>query len=196
MRSSYQVQSGLFAENYTDQRYLATRLSREGGDLYVAIYTVRNTSSGGPERDKVNTLVEVVEVRPMQGKVEVVRADRMALDISTQGRIALYGIYFDTGTADIKAESAPTLEEIARLLRTQPALRLNVVGHTDNQGALPFNLDLSKRRAEAVVIALSGGYGIAAGRLAAHGVAFLAPVASNRNEVGRARNRRVELSEP
>ena len=68
-----------------------------------------------------------------------------------------------------------------------------MVGHTDNQGDLAANMALSQKRAQAVVEALSGKYGIAAGRLVARGVASLSPVAANRDETGRARNRRVEL---
>ena len=68
-----------------------------------------------------------------------------------------------------------------------------MVGHTDNQGTLDSNIALSKRRAEAVNAALASQYAIAANRLAAYGVADLAPVASNAAEDGRAKNRRVEL---
>jgi outer membrane protein OmpA-like peptidoglycan-associated protein len=72
-------------------------------------------------------------------------------------------------------------------------LKLHVVGHTDNQGGLDHNLALSKQRADAVTAALTATYGIAAVRLTANGVAYLAPVASNAAEAGRAKNRRVEL---
>ena len=75
----------------------------------------------------------------------------------------------------------------------QPSLRLHVVGHTDNVGALAHNMTLSKQRAEAVVNALVTNYQIAAARLIANGVGPLAPVASNAAEEGRAKNRRVEL---
>jgi outer membrane protein OmpA-like peptidoglycan-associated protein len=87
----------------------------------------------------------------------------------------------------------PALDEIAKLLKKEPELKLHVVGHTDNEGGLAFNMNLSKRRAEAVVNALVKNYGITAKRLTANGVAYLAPVAVNTTEEGRARNRRVEL---
>ena len=85
------------------------------------------------------------------------------------------------------------MDEIAKLLKTDAALKLRVVGHTDNQGGLDSNIALSKRRAEAVNAALVSQHGIAAGRLSAYGVGDLAPVASNTDEAGRAKNRRVEL---
>ena len=84
---------------------------------------------------------------------------------------------------------------VAKLLRDNAGLRVYIVGHTDNAGALDGNLALSQRRADAVVAALVGTHKIDAKRLAARGVASLSPVASNRAEPGRARNRRVELVE-
>ncbi|MDB5848590.1 MAG: outer membrane protein precursor, partial [Rhodoferax sp.] len=102
-------------------------------------------------------------------------------------------IYFDTGKSEVKAESRPQLEEMAKLLQSQPALKVYVVGHTDNQGTLDANLTLSQQRAQVVGAALASGYKIDARRIATKGVASLAPVASNAADPGRARNRRVEL---
>ena len=123
----------------------------------------------------------------------VVKADEMSKAIASTGKVALYGILFDTNKADIKPESKPALDEIATLLKAQPNLKLHIVGHTDNVGGLESNMALSRRRAEAVMAALKGDYGIAAPRLTANGVAYLAPVAVNTSEEGRAKNRRVEL---
>jgi outer membrane protein OmpA-like peptidoglycan-associated protein len=64
----------------------------------------------------------------------------------TSGKVALYGVYFDTDKDVVKSESQPTLGEIAKLLNGEPSLRLHVVGHTDNQGKAEYNLDLSRRR--------------------------------------------------
>ncbi|HUE83432.1 MAG TPA: OmpA family protein [Pyrinomonadaceae bacterium] len=84
----------------------------------------------------------------------------------------------------IKPESKPELQEIANLLRQSPSLNLFVVGHTDNQGGHDYNMDLSRRRADAVVKALVAEYGIPRSRLEAAGISFLAPVASNATEEG------------
>ncbi len=107
--------------------------------------------------------------------------------------MARYGIYFDTDKDVLKPESQPTIAEIVKLLKSDPALRIHVVGHTDNQGKTDYNLDLSRRRAASVVYALSS-QGIAAGRLDSFGCGVYAPVASNETEEGRAKNRRVELT--
>jgi len=137
--------------------------------------------------------LDVVDVGSLKQDMVSVSASEMSKAIASTGRVALYGILFDTAKADIKAESKPALEEIAKLLKSEPGLKLRVVGHTDNQGALDANIALSKRRAEAVTAALASSYGVAANRLSAFGVADLTPVANNSGEEGRAKNRRVEL---
>ena len=125
--------------------------------------------------------------------METLSASEMGKSLDSSGKVAVYGILFDTNKADIKPESRASLDQIGALLKQQTGLKLHVVGHTDNVGTLPANMDLSKRRAEAVVGDLASSYGIARNRLTGNGVASLAPVASNRDEAGRAKNRRVEL---
>ena len=134
----------------------------------------------------------------MVGAIEnkMVDAGAMAKGLREQGHIALYGLYFDTDKAVIKPESRPTLEEIAKLLRAQPALGVVIVGHTDSQGAYDHNMELSRRRAEAVAAELVRSYKIANTRLRTAGVGFLAPVGPNASDDGRALNRRVELVAP
>ncbi len=102
-------------------------------------------------------------------------------------------MFFDTGKADIKPESKPQLDEMAKLLDADKSIRVFIVGHTDNQGVYDANVSLSQRRAEAIVAVLVRDYRIDAKRLIAKGVANLAPVASNEADAGRTKNRRVEL---
>ena len=137
--------------------------------------------------------VDLVDTRPMEEKMVQVSAAEMQQRIETTGRVALYGIYFDFNKAEVKPESDPALTEIASLLKANPALKVLVVGHTDNVGDLAFNKDLSERRAAAVAAALTKRHGIEASRLTPLGASFMAPVATNRTEEGRALNRRVEL---
>jgi outer membrane protein OmpA-like peptidoglycan-associated protein len=126
----------------------------------------------------------------------MVDAAAMAKGLGEKGHIALYGIYFDTDKAVLKPESRPTLDEIAKLLRAQPQLNVVIVGHTDSQGTYDHNMDLSRRRAEAVAQALVSSYQIARTRLRTAGIGFLAPVGSNATDEGRTLNRRVELVAP
>lgn len=143
----------------------------------------------------MGTTVHVVEAKAMEGGLVTASAAELAAGLDRDGHVRVYNIYFDTGKADLKPESKPALDEVAALLKNRAGLRLMVVGHTDATGALDLNMRLSAERAATVVKALATTYGVAAGRLAAHGVGPLAPVASNRTEDGKAKNRRVDLVE-
>ena len=136
--------------------------------------------------------LHIVEKQAMKQDV-VADAASFARDLNSSGKVAVYGIYFDTAKADLKPESEATLAEIAKLLKQQPALKLFVVGHTDTVGDAAMNLRLSQTRAQSVVSALTAKHGIPAARLQSFGAGPYAPVASNKDEDGRAKNRRVEL---
>lgn len=138
--------------------------------------------------------LNIVEEKKMVQEV-IADAKSLAQDINATGKVAIYGIYFDFNKAEVKPESEPVLKEISNLLKQNPKLNLYIVGHTDNVGTLAANMDLSQRRAEAVVQALVSKHGVDAKRLKAQGVGPLCPVASNKTDEGRAKNRRVELVE-
>jgi outer membrane protein OmpA-like peptidoglycan-associated protein len=123
----------------------------------------------------------------------VADAAAFANDLRATGHVAVYGILFDTGKSVVKPESKPALDEVAKLLKADPGLRLWVVGHTDAVGKVDDNMRLAQARAEAVAAELVSAHGIAAARLKGYGVGPLAPVAGNEDEAGRAKNRRVEL---
>jgi OmpA-OmpF porin, OOP family len=125
----------------------------------------------------------------------VANAAALSTGIAGAGHIVVNGILFDTGKADVKPESDAALQEVAKLLKGKPSLKVYVVGHTDNVGGLAANMDLSKRRAASVVQSLTTKYGVSAAQLQSFGDGPYAPVASNRSEDGRALNRRVELVE-
>jgi OmpA-OmpF porin, OOP family len=135
--------------------------------------------------------VYVLEVSGMEQKVEMSAAD-MRDALARDGFVALNGILFDTGLDAIKPESEPLLNEVLALLQADPALRLSVEGHTDNVGAAAANQALSDKRAAAVRAWLANK-GVAAARLQSKGYGASAPLADNRTEEGRAKNRRVEL---
>ncbi|WP_445666655.1 OmpA family protein [Fodinibius sp. AD559] len=174
-----------------DASYFLARLPGEDGDIYVSAHTLLSDKYDG----RPATALQVLEEKPMDtGKVEVeIDSEAMKEDIEESGSVRIYGIHFDTDKATIKGKSESTLAEIANLLEQQSDLNLRVVGHTDATGSLEYNMDLSMQRAEAVVEFLTSNHGISADRLTPHGVGPLAPVASNQDEEGRARNRRVEL---
>lgn len=118
--------------------------------------------------------------------------DKLLAELTGHGHVALMGLDFETGGATLSASSEPALDTAAQLLQAHPEFAILIVGHSDNQGALDANIALSKRRAEAVREALIAR-GVAPERLEAHGIGFLAPVATNATPEGMALNRRVEL---
>ena len=168
-------------------RYYAGRKAEGKRETYVTVLVSKNN-------DEIYAQLVVAVIGAIENKM--INAGEMAKGLREKGHIALYGIYFDTDKAVIKPESRPTLDEIAKLLRAQPQLNVVIVGHTDSQGTLDHNMDLSRRRANAVSANLVRAYKIANGRLTTAGVGFLAPVGSNATDDGRALNRRVELVAP
>jgi len=173
------------------ERYLLAQGTRpDGSVVHAAVYVVDPV-----DRQNGGVYLELVESQKMEaGKVSAdLSAETMAKRIASEGKVAIYGVYFDTGKAEVKAESKPALDEMAKLLKSQPDLKVYIVGHTDSQGSLATNTELSQRRADMVAKALEANYRIDAKRLQPKGVASLAPVASNDGEAGREQNRRVEL---
>lgn len=183
----------VFATNLNNQRYLAAKLTRSEGDVYAFVYAAEHTFMGSLAGTYVH--LDVVEMKAMDTAMVKVDAEAMAKDISETGHIAIYGIYFDTDKDVVKPESKPSIEQIAKLLKESPDLKLFIVGHTDNKGSIQYNMDLSHRRATAVRDELVKTYAIDINRLGAVGMGFFGPVTSNKTEAGRAKNRRVELVE-
>jgi outer membrane protein OmpA-like peptidoglycan-associated protein len=171
----------------SEESVATLRMVRGGNETWVAI-NVGNLPSGVP------VMMTVIVKQAMTQEV-VMDAAAMASSLSETGEVAIYGIYFDTGKSELKAESDPAVGEIAKLLKSQPDLKVFVVGHTDMVGDAAANVKLAQARAQAVISALVTKYGIAATRLTPFGAGPYAPVATNRTEEGRAKNRRVELVE-
>lgn len=185
----YSMSSALQA---SQGRLWVGRAERGGQPVHVLLYT--GDAANNLTRIAA-TYVQIVEPKPMAtGQVVVADAATLQTGIAAEGRATLGGLLFDTGKAELKPESKPQLEAMAAVLRAQPAWKVFIVGHTDNVGSLEANQALSQARAQAVVAALSAApYAVDPKRLLARGVANVAPVASNADEAGRTRNRRVEM---
>ena len=172
-------------DNYGGYQYqLSAQQTGQNGTVYVSLHLTNKP---------VQITLDVIEPHAMATGMIQVNSAAMAAALARTGHIALYGIYFDTGKASLKPASDATLKEIAKLLKQQPALKLYVVGDTDNVGSYESNMNLSDRRAAAVVAALTGRFGIASRRLKPVGIGPVDPVSSNESEQGRSKNRRVEL---
>ena len=144
--------------------------------------------------DNVNRRYTMVVLENQDWEQQIIaNADYMAENIKNTGRVAIYGILFDTGKSTIKAESAEAIEEVSKLLVMNPDLNIYIVGHTDIEGNFSDNVKLAEDRADSVVQWLIEKHQIKADRLSPKGVGPLSPVASNANEAGKRLNRRVEL---
>lgn len=111
----------------------------------------------------------------------------------TEGKLISYGIYFDSGKDAVKPESYGAMNDIAKVLKENPDVRIRITGHTDSDGDDALNLDLSKRRAASVKKELSGTFGIDASRMETDGKGETQPIAPNTTAEGKAQNRRVEF---
>ncbi len=191
--------ASILAYNETEERMLVGKSKGAQPTYYVAFVTAFRDGVMPDRLRKAMTKgralaqLVVVSVDTMEKKMVFVNARDMKQALQDSGKVAIYGLYFDTDKDIVKTESQPTLAEIAKLMNSDSSLRLHVVGHTDNQGKPDYNLALSRRRAANVVSELVSKYGISASRLDAFGCGLYAPLASNQEEVGRTKNRRVEL---
>lgn len=167
------------------QGYVVGKFVQDGKEIWTEV-------RGYPGASRI--YLHIVEKKAMEQQV-VADAAAFFSDLQQTGHVAVYGILFDTNKSTLKPESEAAVKEVAKLLAQNPALKLLVVGHTDSVGVFEQNMVLSKERADAVVKALTTTHGIAPGRLKAVGCGPAAPVASNKTEEGRAKNRRVELVE-
>jgi len=165
-----------------DVRRSVIRIAKNGKETWVAL-----------EAFNEGRLYElhIIERQLMQQDV-IADAAALRSGLTINGHVEVPGIFFDTGKSDLKPESETALQELTAMLQSNDALKVWVVGHTDNAGSVENNMALSAARSASVVKALTSR-GIPPARLARHGAGPYAPVASNATEEGRAKNRRVEL---
>jgi outer membrane protein OmpA-like peptidoglycan-associated protein len=168
---------------WEDRETTTLCIARNGKESWVE---VRSMFGGA------NYAVTIVEREAMKQDITA-NADAFRDGLAQTGHVEVPGILFDFGKAEVKPESEPSLKEIVKLLQTNAALKLWVVGHTDAVGTADTNVKLSQARAAAVVQVLTQKMGVSAARLAPFGAGPYAPVASNASDEGRTRNRRVEL---
>ncbi len=166
---------------YSDGNVSVLKAKRGGAEVWAEV----QASTSTPGRIY---FLHIVEREAMQ---QVITADAMSAALDKDGFVAL-DIHFATGKTDILPESKPMVKEISAMLQKRPTLRVGIEGHTDNTGTPEGNKALSEGRAKSVVAALVAA-GIPNGRLVAAGFGQERPVADNRTEEGRAKNRRVEV---
>lgn len=185
--------------NLGDYRYLAARK----GDSHLSLLVSRSPGAGyvqvlrvGPAEDPA----PVVTTSGMNGGAGVVvpapgdesLPEELGARIEMTGHAVLSDLEFQTGSSALGEAEFASLTALATYLTTHPNRRVTLVGHTDAVGSLENNIALSRKRAGSVRQVLIDRYGVAAEQVAADGVGFLSPIASNLTEAGREANRRVE----
>jgi OOP family OmpA-OmpF porin len=174
------------------RRYIAARLERPAeGDVWVSVHVhARKPSAPGQHELDIVEMRPPVTPPPPRNEADVATLEK---EMKQNGRVVLHSIGFVEGRPNPAAESEPTVKAIGELLAKDPGLRVHVVVHSDNSGNPERNVDLTRKRAAAIVALLTRKHRVAATRVRPAGVGALSPMASNATEKGRAENRRVEL---
>lgn len=172
----------------SDFGYLSATGTVNGAPFAAGVFVGRIRTG-----NRVFVGLDIIEGQAMKTDQVVVDLNKLTTDIREQGKVVLAGIYFDTDKDLVKPESEQALQVIAEYLKKNAQQNFFVVGHSDTAGSYEHNVDLSQRRAQAVVSMLTSKYAIAKPRLTAVGIGPVAPAGTNANDDGRARNRRVEL---
>lgn len=187
----------LMAYSPQKSHVMAAVKETDGRKTHLLLYVVEYAGGYHPriqiEPGRVLVQIDTLESGDLSERMQLVKADEISRALERDGKIAIYGILFDFNRADIKPDSRPALDEIGRYLRANSNRKLYVVGHTDSVGGFDSNLRLSVARATSVAQDLVQRYGIAPERLKPAGAGLMVPLASNADEAGRAKNRRVEL---
>ncbi len=173
-------------------RFMVARLARPQGDVWVSVH-VHAKDARTPGQHEVDIVETKVASKPVVEETNELDPESLSKALARSGRVPLYAISFEPGKAQLMPESSPALEAIAGLLEKQPDLRLHLVVHTDNEGGVSANVQLSRKRAATLVHALAKGHGVSPKRIRAEGVGPLSPIAPNGTDEERAKNRRVEL---
>lgn len=170
-------------------------VSRSALTGYVQITSVTaapgmGKASGGVPRPTVDT--DAAADQDVRGIVTVLDG-QIGLALDALGTAVLGDLDFASGAAALTDRDYPSLAAVSAWMEANPDGTIALVGHTDASGSLSANIALSERRAEAVAQVLIESYGVDRDRVAAKGVGFLAPRATNQTEEGRQKNRRVEV---
>ncbi len=151
--------------------------------------TVKGTVKGCPDKDG-DSVADKDDDCPEVAGLPMLKGCALSKAEMDEIKKASEAIYFNTGSAVIKAESYPSLDKLAAIFKANPEVQASIEGHTDSQGKPASNLKLSKDRAAAVKKYLIDK-GVAADHLTSEGYGHTKPIADNATPEGRTLNRRV-----
>lgn len=198
--SSYEWQFTMFQEGFkqgdkfgnkygfrgADYAYITAKYEENDTSYYAMIYIV--------EKDNFTLITQDI-IKVKNPDLGLVTAKELTEQIDKKAHLVLGGIFFETGKATITDKSSAALNNIAEYLNSHKDKKFFIVGHTDNTGDFNLNITLSENRAKAVMTELVNKYNVDANQVKAYGVANLSPITSNKTDVGKAKNRRVEIVE-
>ncbi len=165
---------------FTDDNNTTARVDDAGKTIWIKLYS-----------QETSIELTAIEEKAFAASITPPTADALKAALDKDGRIALY-VNFDFNKATLKPDAKPVIDQVVALMKNNPALKLEIDGHTDNVGAHDYNVKLSQDRAAAVVAALKTA-GVDATRLSSNGFGPDKPIADEATAEGRAKNRRVEL---
>ena len=168
------------------QRYFLTKLERPTGNIWASVY-VLGTLGG------LSANLHIVEESSLNDNRLSVDVEAIHKGIELNGHVALDGLLFKYDSDQIQKESFPVLSQIAQYINGNPKKLFYVVGHTDDKGSRAYNTTLSNQRAKKVIAYLIKHHAVAKKQVGFEGAGEYSPIASNINELGRQKNRRVEL---
>ena len=175
--------------NSGSYRYLYATLNSDSRSVHSAVIIAQNKYS-----NQFTVALDILEEKALETGKITLDLDALKRGIEQNGRMTLHGLYFDTDSDRLTESSKPALKVISTFLKEHPAKGFYIVGHTDDSGDFQHNQDLSKRRAQSVLEALTRQLNVS-NPITAVGVGPVAPVSSNRSSADRGMNRRVELVE-
>jgi len=165
---------------FTDAATTVARFADSGALIWVKVWS-----------EETAIAVSIVQERTFKGTVKVIPAETLRAALEGRGRVALF-LPFMFDRPGLRADTAPALAEVARMMAEVRGMRLLIENHTDMIGPRARNLALAAARAERVRDALVSA-GVDPGRLRAVGIGPDRPAADNATSEGRARNRRTVL---
>ena len=172
-------------------RYFAAR--KDDGAELISVIASRSARAGFVQVTRIGSTDVTVDAPPLRESTQTAQLSDLSKSLVQNGHVVLNELYFETGSSRLGRVQYDTLQALADFLTTSPDLKIAIVGHTDSSGSLDSNITLSIQRAKSVLDKLVIDYNVNSAQLKAQGMGYLDPIASNQTQVGREKNRRVEV---
>ncbi len=186
-KAYFQKMKGFWNLNSGDFHILTSKLTKDNSTVYISVVVARSAAT-----NHIEYVVDSLLENDILPESFVLTQDTVADKINSSGKVELGSLLFDSGVATLNASSRDALNAVAVYLGSHPDETYQIVGHSDDIGSDQFNIDLSLRRAKAVIKQLQE-MGLNTSNLVAIGKGSAEPVSTAMSETARTRNRRVEF---